>query len=78
MFVEDSVGPLKIQARILKAPALKYGATSKQPTIVRPYFLLLFFLFIFWLIPQTPMNGAWNMYVLSDYIPDLYFIYYQG
>jgi hypothetical protein len=34
MFVEESVGPLKIQARVLKAPALKYGLNSKQPTIV--------------------------------------------
>ncbi|KIM90880.1 hypothetical protein PILCRDRAFT_811377 [Piloderma croceum F 1598] len=32
MFVDES-GPLKIQARVLKAPVLKYGSTSKQPTI---------------------------------------------
>lgn len=30
----DSSSPLKIQARILRPPALKYGPGSKQPTIV--------------------------------------------
>jgi hypothetical protein len=35
MFVDEEAGPLKIQARVLKAPMLKYGPTSKQPTIVR-------------------------------------------
>ena len=27
--------PLKVQARVLKPPTLRYGPTSKQPTIVR-------------------------------------------
>ena len=35
MLVKDSGGPLKIQARVLKPPLLKYGLSSKQPTIVR-------------------------------------------
>ena len=35
MAVDEAAGPLKIQARVLKAPMLKYGPTSKQPTIVR-------------------------------------------
>lgn len=33
MVVDEAAGPLKIQARVLKAPMLKYGPTSKQPTI---------------------------------------------
>jgi eukaryotic translation initiation factor 2C len=30
----DETGPLKIQARVLKPPVLKYGPSSKQPSIV--------------------------------------------
>lgn len=30
----DESSPLKVDARVLKPPTLKYGATSKQPTIV--------------------------------------------
>jgi hypothetical protein len=30
----DTSGPLKVQARILKPPTLKYGLGSKQATIV--------------------------------------------
>ncbi|KAG5649009.1 hypothetical protein DXG03_000358 [Asterophora parasitica] len=30
----DSSGPLKVQARVLKPPTLRYGVGSKQPTIV--------------------------------------------
>ncbi|KAF8812506.1 argonaute-like protein [Phlegmacium glaucopus] len=30
----DTSGPLKVQARVLKPPTLRYGPTSKQPTIV--------------------------------------------
>jgi eukaryotic translation initiation factor 2C len=29
----DTSGPVKVQARVLKPPVLKYGDTSKQPTI---------------------------------------------
>jgi hypothetical protein len=36
----DSSGPLKVQARILRPPTLKYGPGSKQLTIVSPLFLL--------------------------------------
>ncbi|TFK43467.1 argonaute-like protein [Crucibulum laeve] len=35
MSVDHAAGPLKVQARLLKPPVLKYGAGSKQPTIVR-------------------------------------------
>ncbi|RDB19427.1 Protein argonaute-2 [Hypsizygus marmoreus] len=34
MNVETAAGPLQIQARVLTPPTLKYGAGSKQPTIV--------------------------------------------
>jgi eukaryotic translation initiation factor 2C len=34
----DTTGPLKVQARILKPPTLKYGPGSKQATIVRNIF----------------------------------------
>ena len=40
--------PLKIQARVLKPPTLRYGPTSKQPTIVRsldPLFCFLIFIY---------------------------------
>jgi len=30
----NTTGPLKVQARVLKPPTLRYGAGSKQPTIV--------------------------------------------
>ncbi|KAG6869248.1 hypothetical protein C0993_000001 [Termitomyces sp. T159_Od127] len=30
----DTSGPLKVQARVLKPPTLKYGTGSKQPTII--------------------------------------------
>ncbi|KAJ7283579.1 argonaute-like protein [Mycena rebaudengoi] len=33
MIVDHSAGPLKVQARVLKPPMLKYGAGSRQPTI---------------------------------------------
>lgn len=36
----DSSGPLKVQARILRPPTLKYGPGSKQPTIVSTIFPL--------------------------------------
>jgi eukaryotic translation initiation factor 2C len=33
--VQPDVQPLQLQARVLKAPTLKYGPGSKQQTIVR-------------------------------------------
>lgn len=32
--VNDAPGPLEVNARIIKPPTLKYGAGSKNPTIV--------------------------------------------
>ncbi|EGO01883.1 hypothetical protein SERLA73DRAFT_177463 [Serpula lacrymans var. lacrymans S7.3] len=33
MHVEDTAGPLALQARVLKPPTLRYGQNSRQPTI---------------------------------------------
>lgn len=41
MGVDVSQGPLKISARILQPPMLRYGVGSKQPTVVRFYAILL-------------------------------------
>lgn len=35
MHVQPDVGPLKVNARVLPAPTLRYGQGSRQPAIVR-------------------------------------------
>lgn len=42
MNVDGAAGPLKIQARVLKPPILKYGPGSKQATIVSVHTTILF------------------------------------
>ena len=36
MHVEESAGPMTVQARVLAAPTLRYHGESRQPTIVSP------------------------------------------
>lgn len=62
----DSSGPLKVQARILRPPTLKYGPGSKQLTIV----CILFPLDIHYL-SGDPGSKQWIMEHASVF--DLYF-----
>ncbi|KAJ7793633.1 PAZ domain-containing protein [Mycena olivaceomarginata] len=47
--VDNAAGPLKVQARVLKPPMLKYGPGSRQACIMGVSSV------------STPRDGAWNM-----------------
>lgn len=40
--INTAGGPMSLQGRILPTPALQYGPGSKEPTVVRTFFIFYF------------------------------------
>lgn len=73
MHVDPSVGPLKVDARVLPAPTLRYGPGSRQAAIVSSYVLKFCCkLLIIRFRPQETVHGMYVLFLPQMNCADIY------